>query len=653
VIPFLPGRHRRSQDDDVHARARRLASERVDEPLAEADATWLESHLATCAGCVDVTGAYEAQRAALRGLAMPEPPRDLWARTRAAIEAETASAAPRRSARRSFVPLGALSGALVVAVVVGASLLSTPVVAPSPSAPPSPVSPLPSSEPQATPIAVAAGEVGWLARRDDGTYALAYAPIDQVCQTEIRPDCPPIDARMTGTLTLTAVPRAVVRSPTQDQLVVVDASTRDTGGAVYVVAVPGPGATPSPSPEPSPSVEPSPSTPASPEPTPVPSPSPSGSPVLSPSPEPTASPVPSPLPSPGSPEPSVAPTVQPTVEPTTSAEPSPSADPSGVVAIADGVIVVGEAAAYSPDGHWFAFSARPADGSHGPDIYLWQVGDAAARPVTDDGRSFFSAWVGGRILGSRAVPAADPTASPSPTHAPSGSPSTEPSAVAGASPDVSPAPVSAESVSFLLDPESGYAQMLPGAGIWRPVVDPTGSFAVYWEGSIVADATGVDWLPGEGRLVVAAWDDDAGLPPPQAPSLGSPEPSIVGASPSPVVSRPVTVATGAIGEWDVQWDETGALFAVWVASAGDPNIGALSLHTVDRATGALDPDGPILSDVPALAGFSIGDGRLAWATPPGQDGQGSRLAVLAWSGGEAGQTGSQAGSGSDPIVVIR
>ena len=77
----------------------------------------------------------------------------------------------------------------------------------------------------------------------------------------------------------------------------------------------------------------------------------------------------------------------PSVEPTDSATPSPSLTPEPTVAtalaIASGVKVVGESAAFSPDGDWFAFSARPADGSTGPDLYLWRVGDEPA-PCRDD-----------------------------------------------------------------------------------------------------------------------------------------------------------------------------------------------------------------------------------------------------------------------------
>jgi hypothetical protein len=75
--------------------------------------------------------------------------------------------------------------------------------------------------------------------------------------------------------------------------------------------------------------------------------------------------------------------------------------------------VVGETAAYSPDGTMLAFSARPADGSVGPDIYLWRPGDAAAHPVTSDHASVFSGWLSNLLLGSRAVTGGTPSPQPS------------------------------------------------------------------------------------------------------------------------------------------------------------------------------------------------------------------------------------------------
>ena len=41
-------------------------------------------------------------------------------------------------------------------------------------------------------------------------------------------------------------------------------------------------------------------------------------------------------------------------------------------------------------------------------------------------------------------------------------------------------------------------------------------------------------------------------------------------------------------------------------------------------------------DVTALPGFSIGFGRLAWASPPGQGGEGSRIQIAAWTDGLVG-----------------
>ena len=56
------------------------------------------------------------------------------------------------------------------------------------------------------------------------------------------------------------------------------------------------------------------------------------------------------------------------------------------------------------------------------------------------------------------------------------------------------------------------------------------------------------------------------------------------------------------------------------------------------------------TDVPALPGFSIGDGRLAWVTPHGQDAEGSRVQVVAWSGDSVGAVESVPG---EDVVVVR
>jgi hypothetical protein len=52
----------------------------------------------------------------------------------------------------------------------------------------------------------------------------------------------------------------------------------------------------------------------------------------------------------------------------------------------------------------------------------------------------------------------------------------------------------------------------------------------------------------------------------------------------------------------------------------------------------------------ALPGFSMGEGRLAWATPPGEGGEGSRIQIAAWSDDGVGVVESGPG---DQLVVIR
>ncbi len=57
----------------------------------------------------------------------------------------------------------------------------------------------------------------------------------------------------------------------------------------------------------------------------------------------------------------------------------------------------------------------------------------------------------------------------------------------------------------------------------------------------------------------------------------------------------------------------------------------LSLFHLDQTDGTLERPKGAPDGVTALSGFSIGDGRLAWATPPGQGGEGSRVQIVAWT----------------------
>ena len=124
------GRIRRRPDHwaSPHERARVRAAERLDGPLGLAEATWLDDAPRRMPDVPAIAAAYDADRQSLRPMrgTAPEPPRDLWARTAAAIEQESARA--RASTGHGLdrrVPLGALSGLAVVAVVVGVSTMSS------------------------------------------------------------------------------------------------------------------------------------------------------------------------------------------------------------------------------------------------------------------------------------------------------------------------------------------------------------------------------------------------------------------------------------------------------------------------------------------------------------------------------------------------
>lgn len=653
-----PGAGSRSATDGTsreHDRGRALAAARIDEPLAPADDSWLESHLAACPGCRAVADEYAENRDLLRGVAVPVPPRDLWARTAARLDRE---AAPRRSLPRLRLgpaPLGALAGVLVVAVVLGASWLErgTPVrPAGSPSAA---VASLDTLSANASPIPVDR-EVGLVRSSGDGTLGVLTATVDEVCGTTTASRCQ-ADTGSAAPITVTAKPKSVVQSPNGKQIAVVLDPSRD--GGVIIVPAPSADAPASSSGASSPAASSGASSPA------VTVPPSASAPVSSPSDQASATPSVTASASAAGASPTAAASAAPSSLPTPPlATPAPTPSASSMpIAIAPDVIVIGQTAAYSPSGDWFAFSARPVDGSHGPDIWVWHVGDMQAHPVTTDHRSVFSAWVGENVLGSRAEPitaSADPNATRPVTfgatasnvafaaHAPAPAAAAPAAAPAAAAPAVPAAGVEARSISFVLDPATGASRVVPGDGIWRPVVDPSGRFAVYWSGTIEVDATGLDWRPANGTLVLARWDPSQ-LAGPETPAATAPPTAAasVGASPSP--GTPVALlASPPVADWDADWDESGTYLAVWLADRATTDSGRLTLHTVDPASGTLDPAGAVFTDQPAVSGFAIGRGRLAWVAPEGTTT--AVVKVYAWSGAKGG-TAETTTQPEDTLVI--
>jgi hypothetical protein len=589
----LPFRRRHHDDESAHDRARATWSHGMLEPIDPADEAWLDIHLAGCGECRVEREAFVEDRQLLRSLRdqAPEPPRDLWARTAAAIEQESARrsrhgvlpAFPDRFVpRRARLPLGAMAG-LLVAIVVLATSLAPRGIPLAPGATGSAVA-LASAPVGPTPIPVNTATLGWLQGNADGSYQLTLADVNQVCP-DLTTGCAPLQNTQTS-LKLDAKPQSIVSSPGNHDVVVVGGSSGSDAGTVRVVPVPS-------------------------------GPAPSGAPTTTPTAVPSASPVESPVASPGG---------SPEATPLGSPRATPEPTPPGQQSIAEGVTVIGETA-YSPDGSWLAFSARPIDSSTGPDLYLWKVGDAKAHPVTSDHATFFSGWFRDRILASRVV--------------------TAPSAAA---PLASAPTVAVEShpVSFLLDPATSVSHDLATPDVWLPSVDPSGRFATYWLGTVVPDAAGTGWVPATGRLVLDGWNAPLEPGASASPAASASPGDSAGTSVGPA-GTPVDLVDGPISAFDARFDPTGIRLAVWLADASDPTVGTLQLVVLDRAHGRIAQNLKPLPSVSALRGFSIDSGRLAWVSPPGQNGNQSVVQVLAWSADTYGQIETQ--PAGQPFIV--
>lgn len=629
-----PGRVRRPDDwPSSHVRARAALSDRLDGVIEPAEEAWLETHLAACPACPAIADEYAAQRAELRALRdrTPEPPRDLWARTVVAIENESRFRANgsgwrgRRDRRSLLAPYAMLSAALVVAVIVGtlatrpASVPDQPAfsadVARGPSATPGRTGSTGSSSllPDATPIPVPGQFVAWIAQDPDGGFRIKTANVDEVCPPDAVEPCDTAAPSSDSPIKLEQSPASVFGSPDGDRLIVVSKPDGSGSGSVSVLPLASPTTGPGSSPivAPTSSAEPSPAPP-----TPTPSPS---------QPTPTEAP---------SPSASSSPEVSPSLAPSPSVSVAPSSEPGGPMQIASGVVLVGQSAAYSPSGRWFAFTARPIDGSAGPDIYVWKVGDPLARAVTTDHRSVFGSWVGDIAVGSTVVTAPQ-------------------NGEEAGSPEMSGS-------SFLLDPSTAMITALPQTGrAWRPAVDPSGRQAVYWAGTLRTSETVPEYGPDTGRLVLGDWGMSGAAGASADPNASSAPTEPVGSSsPSPSSSvadqtadrHETTIAAGRMEDWDARWDETGTRLAVWIADSQDPTVGWLSLYRVDPFDGRIDIRKPLLDAARATAGYALSAGSLVWAEPS-RDGTpgGSRIQVLAWTDDGAGTVETVPG----PVIVIR
>jgi len=597
----LPFRRRHNDAETSHDRARALSSRRLLESLDADEEAWLGGHLETCTECRTEDEGFAADQALLRSLRDKpiEPPRDLWARTSAALDAAAGirgtlpfeRAQPGRPGGGPAngwwrtMPVGMAAAAAVVLVVVGSAVLPG-LVGRGPQG--TGLTAVVTSAPGPTAITVDTAAIPAARVRADGSIDLFFTEVKEVCPIS-RPECVPAPSQHGGsTLDLQGAKASTVTlSPSNDRLVFESASGPSGEGKIFVVPL---GSAGQPSQAPS-----------------TPGASPSAG-------------------------------TNPPSEPPVSGGPTPEPTPIGQIEILSGVTVVGEVA-YSPDEHWLAFSAAPKDGSTGPDLYLYAVGGTAAVAVTSDHQTYFSAWLGNRVLASHvAAPAGEPGAPGNPN--------------ASKGPDASGngnngqgnngqgnggqgQAIEGRPSSFLFDPVTSTRTELVQPDVWMPVVDAHSRFVTYWAGTL-RSTDGVTWRLGDGQVVLDGWNAGATTP---GASAEAPAATDANASPEPAVGpagHATPVVDSHVEDFRAKFDPDGIRLALWVSERAGETDGRLHLLVIDATTGALRPDEP-LPGVPALRRFSIDENRLAWVSPSGQDGHESALQVLGWDGDTFGQ----------------
>ena len=173
--------------------------------------------------------------------------------------------------------------------------------------------------------------------------------------------------------------------------------------------------------------------------------------------------------------------------------------------------------------------------------------------------------------------------------------------------------------------------------VWLPVVDASARFVAYWSGTLTSK-DGVTWELGAGQLVLDKWSTGAAAPAPGASEAAAastaPEASTVPAVGPVGELRPLV--TGKVADFRAKFDPEGIRLALWIGEDLQEPVGRLHLVVIDPATGAITSAEP-LPGTPALRRFSIDVNRLAWISPPGQNGQESSMQVLGWDGDSFGE----------------
>ncbi|CAN5753336.1 hypothetical protein BH23CHL7_BH23CHL7_09560 [soil metagenome] len=634
---------------DAHARFRELIGQQMDLPLHLDEAWQLSVHLSRCAACRAVEREYSEQRRALRRLPAAPVPRDLWARTAAALDLEIAGdyiprpagrpSADRRSAgrrapadRRPRAGTRRQSGASIAVslAVFGAAALLAMTQWPITDRPsPTRLLPTPFAVPGYALAYISAGPQGMSIYRTSVDHACPVSASD--CVNEPRPPS-------AMSLSYRIEPSSLALSPSGRQLAITGRDS-DRSSVFAIVLIP--------------ELE--------------------EREVVSATLPPATRAAPS---SGQASQPSAA--VDSPVDPTI----GPSAAPGlKVVAILENAQGAGAPPAWSDDGQVLAFSAMPADGRSGPDLYVWRLGNALAQRLTSDQSTYFASWSDTRIVVSR---------------------------VTAAEGGLAPVPV-----TMVIDPATGEERAIEDAPLWLPKVNRPGTHAIAWHGRLgwrgsvaVAEAGAlyaVDWAaldPYAGAQEAGGADPDPTLPlaepspvlseePSHEPSdAGSPTGAQPTAPPVPTVlltlppmiepttepvagsedptaeppaesGDPAVESPGAeqtpppptpegqlatyleaiepardpsaqpVLDWEARWSPDGQLAGLWIADAPGSSWGRLAVLSLDPSMSSLVLDQPMLGPTLARRSFTLSGDRLAWVAPADHSPEGE-LRVTTW-----------------------
>jgi hypothetical protein len=628
---------KRGADGHVHYRA--LISARLDRALPDGAESELILHLAGCSRCRAVERDYRAQRARLAALPAVPPPRDLWARTSAALDVEMARSprAARQAKRRDRVGstggssrLLALSAAssLALAIVVIATQLNTGV-----TLPPSPDSP----RAVPTPFDVPPEPVVFANFSADGV-TVYQTEIAQVCPTPMV-ECSAADGDTRPVLRITGGGGRSGLAVHSDRGRLALLAVNDVGQeTISVVTLPAVGTGSSAASEPGgpavgsarmgelgPTRRPS-AAPGTAKPANAVSPTAgqsSATPAIA---RPTRAPVTA---APATRSTGTTPPARQTSGPVGASDVPDGSMATTPVAILDRVRTAGAPAAWSPDGDTLAFSAMPADRSTGPDVYTWRAGETKAVRLTTDHASWFASWAGSRIVVSRVIQG--------------------------------PKRRNTATGTFVLDPATGESRPVPVSRMWLPAVDPHSRWAVSWLGTLAV--AGETVVPKVGALYLIDWHSvdpfadhkaivPAVVPPnpdadgpsrhlrapaPNSTPRGSDKPRgalppAKGNGPAPstqpleTATIPGTVSpspvepgrdeiTDPVLDWQVRWSDGGGTFGYWIADAPGGNWGRLGVLRLLPGTGGIDLETRPLDPTLSRRSFSLGSDRVAWVGP--------------------------------------